>query len=104
MRNNVAMRTGMGLALVVLAGCAEIGSPPMGALPPDVHARPDPIELAQHPCRYGEMGPCIAKCQDDDPQACNAAGVLFEFDGGDRSDPELAAGFYRRACDGNYGP
>jgi TPR repeat protein len=69
-----------------------------------VHAGPDATELAEHPCRYGDVVACMARCQSDDAQACNAAGVLFEYDDGERSDPQLASGFYRRACDDNYAP
>jgi TPR repeat protein len=86
-----------------LAGCASLGGPPPSSLPRDVHAAPEPRERAEHPCLYGDVMGCIAKCNED-AQACNATGVLFEFDDGERSDPALASDFYRRACDGNYGP
>ena len=89
--------------VVLLGGCAQLGSAPKGGLPADVHARPDANEVAEHPCRYGDTAACVAKCERD-AQACNATGVLFEFDGGERSDPQVASGFYRRACDANYGP
>ncbi len=93
------------LAVMFFAsGCEQLGTPAVSSLPPDVHARPDPREVAEHPCMHGDVGACIAKCQGDDSQACNAAGVLFEFDGGYRSDPALASGFYQRSCDGNYAP
>jgi len=96
---------GWGLALAVaLCGCEELGNSPSANLPPDVHARPDARELADHPCSHGEVARCIEKCRNDDPQACNAAGVMFEFDDGEQSEPQLASGFYARACDGNYGP
>jgi TPR repeat protein len=98
------VRFAVAVGAVVLAGCAGLGSPVASSLPKDVHARPDPVELAEHPCRYGDVDRCIAKCRGDDAQACNAAGVLFEFDDGVRSDAVLASGFYRRACDGNYAP
>lgn len=97
------MKLGWGLALVVsVTGCAQMGSAPKAVLPPDVHAQPDAQEVAEHPCRHGDVARCIARCQSHDPQACNAAGILFEFDGGESSDPALASGFYSRSCDGNY--
>jgi TPR repeat protein len=98
------MRTGWALTLLALTGCASLGSSTATSLPADVHASPDASELAQHPCKYGDVVGCIAQCRGDEPQACNAAGVLFEFDDGERSDPAIASGFYRRACDGNYAP
>jgi TPR repeat protein len=98
------MRLGPALGLLSVAGCAQLGSPAAHSLPPDVHARPDARDVADHPCRNGDVMGCIEKCRGDDPQACNAAGVLFEFDDGERSEPGLASGFYRRACDGNYAP
>jgi TPR repeat protein len=84
------------------AGCGEFGNTPGGALPRDVHAQPDARDVAEHPCRYGDVGRCVARCTADDAQACNAAGVMFEFDEGASSEPTLASGFYSRACDGNY--
>jgi TPR repeat protein len=94
----------LGLAgLLGGAGCAELGTNTTTTLPADVHAQPTATEVADHPCRYGDVRACIAKCELD-AQACNATGVMFEFDGGLRSDPALASGFYNRACEGNYGP
>jgi TPR repeat protein len=90
------------LSLFCLSGCGELGNTPAGSLPRDVHAAPESREVAEHPCRYGDVARCIAKCTRDDPQACNAAGVMFEFDEGASSEPALASGFYSRACDGNY--
>jgi TPR repeat protein len=90
--------------LVLTAGCGELGSSPPRLLPADVHAPPSVAERAEHPCRYGDVGRCVSKCQGDDAQACNAAGVMFEFDSGTSSDPSLASGFYARSCEGNYGP
>ncbi len=87
---------------VALAGCAALGEPKPGSLPVDVHAKPEAQELAQHPCRYGDAQRCIAKCERDDPQACNGAGVLFEF--GENPDVVTASSYYRRSCDGSYGP
>jgi TPR repeat protein len=92
---------GMGAALL-LAGCTQFGNIPQGTLPRDVHAQPEQGEVAEHPCRYGDVVRCVAKCTPDDPQACNAAGVMFEFDDGERTEPALASTFYERACDGNY--
>jgi|SRR5579884_2041773 len=86
-----------------LGGCGHLGNEGAGVLPPDVHATPDARDVAEHPCRYGDVARCVAKC-DGDAQACNAAGVMFEFDGGDSSDPAAASGFYKRACDANYAP
>jgi TPR repeat protein len=87
-----------------LSGCAQLGTPNAAMLPADVHAKPSAVELAEHPCRYGDFSGCAAKCESGDSQACNAAGVLFEFDGGDHSDPALASGFYERSCMESYGP
>jgi TPR repeat protein len=97
------MRAWTPIAVAVLGGCAQFGSPPESALPRDVHAPPTAREVAEHPCRYGDAAACVAKCERD-AQACNATGVFYEFDGGERTDPALASGFYRRACDANYGP
>jgi TPR repeat protein len=99
------MRITWGLAVVVcLVGCSQFGTPVASVLPQDVHAKPDPREVADHPCRYGDFSGCVAKCDGGDAQACNAAGVLFEFDSGERSNPELASGFYSRSCSDNYAP
>jgi TPR repeat protein len=91
----------MGLAIAV-SGCAELGEEMPSALPVDVHAAPDARDVEEHPCRYGDVARCIARCEDNDAQACNAAGVMFEFDGGYRSDPALASGFYTRSCEQSY--
>ena len=97
------MRTGWVLGMALMAsGCIELGGPTISALPPDVHAVPDEREVAEHPCRYGDVARCIAKCEANDAQACNAAGVMFEFDGGYKSDPALASGFYSRSCEDDY--
>ena len=88
---------------VSLAGCEELGTARSAALPPDVHAKPTARDVAEHPCRYGDVATCVARCEAD-PQACNAAGIMFEFDSGWRSDPALASGFYNRACVGEYAP
>jgi TPR repeat protein len=93
---------GLAVALGGL-GCAELGTQNVRTLPPDVHAAPTASEVAEHPCRYGDVAACVARCEADS-QACNAAGVMFEFDGGWKSDPALASGFYNRACTGNYAP
>jgi TPR repeat protein len=96
------MRAGWLLGLAwFTAGCAELGGPAVSSLPPDVHAAPDPRELAEHPCRYGDVARCVARCEANDAQACNAAGVMFEFDGG-YADPASASGFYTRSCEENY--
>ncbi len=86
----------------ILLGCAQLGSPAVSALPADVHAKPTARELADRPCRYGDVSACTAKCQADDAPSCNGAGVLFEF--GEKADPALASRFYGLACDANYGP
>jgi TPR repeat protein len=103
------MRTAWFLGLLAsTAGCGQLGSSQPTTLPGDVHAVPTAAELSEHPCRHADVARCIAKCTagqpGDDPQACNAAGVMFEFDGGTYSDPVLASGFYGRSCEGNYGP
>ncbi len=84
-------------------GCAELGATPVTTLPRDVHALPTSAEVEEHPCRYGDVSACVAKCELDS-QACNAAGVMFEFDSGLHSDPAVASGFYSRACTDNYAP
>jgi TPR repeat protein len=94
-------RWGLGL-FVLVSGCANLGSPQVASLPPDVHAQPDTRDVLEHPCRYGDVARCVARCKADDPQACNAAGVMFEFDEGTSTEPALASGFYNRACEGNY--
>ncbi len=99
----VGSRVGLVAAVALLAGCGQFGNAPASSLPPDVHAAPDAREVAEHPCRYGDVARCVAQCTADDPQACNAAGIMFEFDEGTRSEPALASGFYSRSCDGNYG-
>jgi TPR repeat protein len=86
----------------MLVGCAALGEPRVNQLPADAHARPAPREVEEHPCRYGDSAGCIAKCERDDPQACNGAGVLFEF--GENPDLVSASGYYRRSCDGSYAP
>ena len=87
---------------MALVGCAAFGEPEPGRLPADVHARPDARQIEEHPCRFGDAERCVAKCEQEDPQACNGAGVIFEF----RENPDLvvASDYYRRSCDGNYGP
>lgn len=87
---------------VILAGCAALGAPRANSLPTDVHAKPEAREVAAHPCRYGDAERCVAKCERDDPQACNGAGVLYEFN--DNPDLVTASGYYRRSCDGSYAP
>ncbi len=99
------MRSVWGLGVVAcLAGCAQLGTPTVSQLPVDVHAQPDPQDVAEHPCKYGDFSGCVARCDGGDAQACNAAGVLFEFDGGEHSDPAQASGFYSRSCSDNYAP
>ncbi len=84
--------------------CAELAPAARASLPADVHAAPSAAQRAAHPCRYGDSAQCLARCDGSDAQACNAAGVFLEFDGGERSDPALASAYYRKSCDGNYGP
>jgi TPR repeat protein len=99
------MRLTWGIPLFVCAtGCAQLGTPAASSLPGDVHVGPDARELAEHPCRYGDVRACVAKCDADDAQACNAAGVMFEFDSGVTTDPLVASGFYSRSCSDNYAP
>jgi TPR repeat protein len=96
------MRSALALLPMVLAGCGAFGNATASTLPVDVHAKPDPREVAEHPCRYGDTARCVAKCEGGDAQGCNAAGIFFEF--AERSDPLAASSFYGRACDANYGP
>ena len=86
----------------LVAGCAALGGARTGAPLPDVHAKPDARELADHPCRYGDAPRCVASCESGDPQGCNGAGVLYEFS--ERPDPLTASSYYSRACDANYAP
>jgi hypothetical protein len=91
------------LSLVVCGvGCGQLGERSVSVLPPDVHARPDARELADHPCRYGDLARCMDVCELGDVQACNGAGVLHEF--GRQPDAALAAHYYGMACDASYGP
>ncbi len=85
-----------------LVGCAPFGEPEASRLPVDVHARPEARQIEAHPCRYGDVARCVEKCEQDDSQACNGAGVLFEF--GESPDLATASGYYRRSCDGSYAP
>jgi len=96
------MRAALALLPVLLGACAQLGTPSAGALPADVHAKPDAREVEEHPCRYGDVPRCIAKCESGDAQGCNAAGIFFEF--GESPEPVTASNFYGRACDANYGP
>jgi TPR repeat protein len=84
------------------AACGQLGTPPSHSLPADVHAPPSAEELADNPCRYGDRPRCAAKCEHGDAQACNGAGVLYEFSGDPI--PALAARYYGMACDASYGP
>ena len=97
------VRTAWGLGLLLsIAGCSQLGNTAQGTLPPDVHQAPSAREVAEHPCRYGDVKRCVARCTEDDPQACNAAGVMFEFDEGTTTDPRVASVFYDRSCQGSY--
>ncbi|HEY6461375.1 MAG TPA: tetratricopeptide repeat protein [Polyangiaceae bacterium] len=101
----VAWMLGVAMGTLVVAGCGELGTGHVSSLPRDVHAAPDAQDLADHPCRYGDVGRCIARCvAGRDAQSCNAAGVMFEFDSGESSDAALASGFYTRACEDSYAP
>jgi len=96
------MRAALAILPMVLLGCRVLGNSSSGKLPVDAHAKPDARELAEHPCRYGDVPRCVARCESGDPRGCNGAGVLFEF--GEQPDPLVASSFYGRACDANYGP
>jgi TPR repeat protein len=67
-------------------------------------ARPDPGDVATHPCRHADAGRCLEECQSGDVRSCNAMGVLFEYGSGTRADSTIASGFYARACDDGYAP
>ena len=96
------LRAAVGIAALSLFGC-HAGELTPSSLPRDVHAQPDQTELTANPCRYGDLSRCISKCRAEDPQSCNAAGMLFEFHA-HSSDPTRASELYKRACDEAYAP
>jgi TPR repeat protein len=87
-----------------LVGCGQLGNTPSSDPLPDVHRKPTREEVAANPCRHGDLPACITLCKNDDPHACNAVGVMFEFDAQGNDDPALASGFYKRGCDSAYAP
>ncbi len=86
-----------------LFGLSDLGNAPSGALPEKARAA-TPAEIAANPCTHDDMPGCIARCQGDDPHACNKVGVILEFDANGHDDPALASGFYKRGCDATYAP
>jgi TPR repeat protein len=96
---------GMAAAAGIAAfGCGGLGNGSYGGLPEDVHRKPTREEIANNPCKHGDVQSCISRCQSQDAKACNMVGVMFEFDSDGRDDPGIASGFYRRACDSTYAP
>jgi hypothetical protein len=88
----------------LLTACVELGAVKQGDVPYDPHPQaPDPAQVAQNPCRYGDVAGCIERCQRDEPGACNAVGVMFEL-GAAQGDGAIASGFYQRACEASYAP
>lgn len=93
-------------AVAALSGCADgvLGNAPSDTLPRNVHYKPTVAEVKADPCKHNDLTACIARCQGDDPHACNMVGVMFEFSASGNDDPSLASGFYKRACDSTYAP
>lgn len=95
-----------GLALLAChqLGCNQLGAVKQASVPYDPHAQPDPADVAAHPCRHHDVAGCIQRCQADEPGACNALGVMFEYATDKPADSAVASGFYSRACDAAYAP
>jgi hypothetical protein len=90
--------------LPATAGC-ELGAVKQGTVPYDPHtAKPDAAEIAAHPCKYGDARRCAERCRDDEPGACNALGVMFEYGDGSPEGTAQASTFYGRACEASYAP
>jgi len=86
-----------------IAGLSDLGNGPSGSLPQK--ARPaTAAEVAANPCTHGDVAGCIARCNGDDPHACNMVGVIFEFDPNGHEDAAIASAFYKRGCDATYAP
>src|SRR5450631_4210361 len=79
-----------------LSGCADgvLGNTPSDTLPRDVHYKATAAEVKADPCKHDDLTGCIARCQGEDPHACNMVGVMFEFNAAGNDDPALASGFY----------
>ena len=90
--------------IALLGGCGEFGNGNTSSLPRDAHYKPSAAEIKRDPCKHNDLTACIARCQADDSHACNMVGVMFEFDVQGNDNPELASGFYKRACDSTYAP
>lgn len=92
-------------SLALLAACNQLGAVKQASVPYDPRAaHPDEAEIAAHPCKHGDIPRCMERCRADEPGACNALGVLFEYASDRPSDGALASGFYGRACESNYAP
>ena len=66
------------------------------------HSEREVQEIADNPCRFGDIERCAARCETDST-ACNASGLLAEL----RGTPEWAAraaALYRQGCDDDYPP
>src|SRR6266478_1700176 len=99
-----AFAIALALGALGALGCGGLGNASYGALPEDVHKKPTREEIANNPCKHGDVQACIARCKANDGHACNMVGVMFEFDAEGKDDPAIASGFYRRACDSTYAP
>jgi TPR repeat protein len=83
---------------------AELGE----ALPASARERPEALfaerrDLWRFECLV-EPGPCLARCERDDAEACGwLAGMHQRGFGRVKKDAGRALGFYRRACDLDYG-
>jgi hypothetical protein len=89
-------------SLLLLAACNQLGAVKQASAPYDPReAHPNDAEIAAHPCRHGDIPRCMEQCKANEPGACNALGVLFEYASDRPSDGALA---YGRACDANYAP
>lgn len=94
----------LGLSACALVACgaeSELGSRTPSSLPRDAHAS---VAYDGTSCAQNEVVGCMRACKSDDPKACNLVGVMLEFDPDGNDDPQLASGFYKRACDSSYYP
>src|SRR5262249_24056818 len=100
----LGVASGGAFALLAVA-CNQLGAVKQASVPYDPHAaKPDAAEIAANPCKHGDVARCIEKCQADEPGACNALGVMFEYATDKPADSAVASGFYSRACDASYAP
>lgn len=85
-------------------GCGVLGAAHQGQLPAPLHETPTPGEVAESPCRYGDVDRCATLCRGGEASACNSTGVLLEFADTQSTDASRAARFYEAGCAGDFGP